>query len=170
MLYPTIQDLTKGNFNRYELAIATAKCARLITDEYVRQRENAEKLLANNKESDKPMISMIDSEYRDQKAVKVAINHIYAGDYTMLHADEVEALAAQREAEAQAAAHAIAPDCDEETVDAATLEESAPDEADETTVGEDLSEEQNEQDTPSASEETEESTEESVLPISESES
>ena len=96
MLYPTIADLTKGNFNRYELAIATAKCARLITDEYVRQREAAEKQLANNKENDKPMITMIDSEYRDEKAVKVAINHIHAGDYTMLHADEVEALEAER--------------------------------------------------------------------------
>ena len=104
MIYPTVDQLTKGNFNRYELAIATAKCARLITDEYVRQREAAEKHLANNKESDKPMISMIDSEYRDEKAVKVAINHIYAGDYTLLHADEVEALEAEREA----AAHAIA--------------------------------------------------------------
>ncbi|MBQ8718633.1 MAG: hypothetical protein IJY66_05150 [Clostridia bacterium] len=109
MLYPTIADLTKGNFNRYELAIATAKCARLITDEYVRQREAAEKQLANNKESDKPMISMIDSEYRDEKAVKVAINHIYAGDFTMLHADEVEALEAEREA----AAHAVAEESEE---------------------------------------------------------
>ena len=39
MLYPTIDELTKGKFNRYELAIATAKCARMITDEYVKQRE-----------------------------------------------------------------------------------------------------------------------------------
>ena len=118
MLYPTIKDLTKGNFNRYELTIATAKCARLITDEYVRQREAAEKHLANNKESDKPMTAMIDSEYRDEKAVKVAINHIYAGDYTLLHADEVEALEAEREA----AAHAIA-QAEEE---AAAAQEAAP--------------------------------------------
>ena len=33
MIYPTIQELTKGNYNRYQLAIATAKCARLITNE-----------------------------------------------------------------------------------------------------------------------------------------
>jgi DNA-directed RNA polymerase subunit K/omega len=117
MIYPTIHDLTKGNFNRYELAIATAKCARLITDEYVRQREAAEKHLANNKESDKPMISMIDSEYRDEKAVKVAINHIYAGDYTLLHADEVEALEAEREA----AAHAIAQESASEEAEAQEL-------------------------------------------------
>ena len=35
MLYPTIEELTKGKYNRYELALATAKCARLITDEYI---------------------------------------------------------------------------------------------------------------------------------------
>ena len=43
MLYPTINKLTKGKFNRYQLAVATAKCARLITDEYVRERHLAEK-------------------------------------------------------------------------------------------------------------------------------
>ena len=37
MIHPTISDLTKDNYNRYQLAIATAKCARLITDEYVKQ-------------------------------------------------------------------------------------------------------------------------------------
>lgn len=123
MLYPTINDLTKGHFNRYELAIATAKCARLITDEYVRQREAAEKHLANNKESDKPMISMIDSEYRDEKAVKVAINHIYAGDYKLLHANEVEAL----EAEPCAAAATVAeeaPVAEQAAVDAEENDES----------------------------------------------
>ena len=43
MIYPTITELTKDEFNRYELTLATAKCARLITDEYVEQKENAEK-------------------------------------------------------------------------------------------------------------------------------
>ena len=43
MLYPTIDELTKGKFNRYQLAIATAKCARLVTDEYVHQRTKAGK-------------------------------------------------------------------------------------------------------------------------------
>ena len=27
MIYPSIEDLTKGKYNRYELVIATAKCA-----------------------------------------------------------------------------------------------------------------------------------------------
>lgn len=142
MLYPTIHDLTKGNFNRYELAIATAKCARLITDEYVRQREYAEKQLANNKESDRPMISMIDSEYRDEKAVKVAINHIYKGDYTLLHADEVEALEAERAA--AAAAHAVAAE-EEETAEIASdadEEALADEDADEASDAEDDENEQ----------------------------
>ena len=40
MIYPSIGELTKdGKINRYELVIATAKCARKITDEYVAQRE-----------------------------------------------------------------------------------------------------------------------------------
>ena len=41
MLYPTIQELTKDKYNRYELTLATAKCARLITNEYFKQREAA---------------------------------------------------------------------------------------------------------------------------------
>jgi DNA-directed RNA polymerase subunit K/omega len=103
MLYPTIHDRTKGKFNRYELAIATAKCARLVTDEYVRQREAAEKQITGNKETDKPLTSMIDKEYRDEKAVKVAINQIHRGDFMLLHADEVAAEEAAAEAEAEAA-------------------------------------------------------------------
>ena len=47
MIYPSIEELTKGKHNRYTLVIATAKCARIVTDEYVKQREQAEKLLAN---------------------------------------------------------------------------------------------------------------------------
>ena len=82
MLYPTIDELTKDNqFNRYELALATAKCARLITDEYVRQHDVAEKSQTGNKETDKPINTMIDRELRDEKAVKVAIGRLYRGEY-----------------------------------------------------------------------------------------
>ena len=45
MLYPTINELTHDEYKRYELALATAKCARLITDEYVKQRTAAETAL-----------------------------------------------------------------------------------------------------------------------------
>ena len=81
MLYPTIEELTKGKYNRYELALATAKCARLITDEYVRQHEIAERSLTGNKEADRSITSMIDRELRDEKAVKVAINRIHRGEF-----------------------------------------------------------------------------------------
>lgn len=43
MIKPSIDQLTKGKMNRYMLVMATAKCARMVTDEYVAQREKAEK-------------------------------------------------------------------------------------------------------------------------------
>ena len=83
MLHPTIEELTKGEYNRYELALATAKCARLITDEYVRQHDAAEKSITGNKETDRPINAMIDKELRDEKAVHVAVNRLYAGEYVI---------------------------------------------------------------------------------------
>ena len=83
MLYPTIHELTHDEFNRYELALATAKCARLITDEYVRQHDAAEKSITGNKETDRPINTMIDKELRDEKAVHVAVNRLYAGEYVI---------------------------------------------------------------------------------------
>ena len=76
MLYPTIEELTKGQYNRYELALATAKCARIITNEYISQHDAAERSITGNKETDKPLNTMIDRELRDEKAVKVAIARI----------------------------------------------------------------------------------------------
>lgn len=91
MLHPTIEELTHGKYNRYELALATAKCARLITDEYVRQHDIAEKSMTGNKETDKPLNTMIDRELRDEKAVQVAVNKLYAGEYVIdEHAGEAE--------------------------------------------------------------------------------
>ncbi len=81
MIYPSVEELGQnGRFNRYILCIATAKCARLVTDEYVNQREQAEKLIAN-KETDKSLASMIKRDIRDEKAVKNAINRLYHGEY-----------------------------------------------------------------------------------------
>lgn len=105
MLHPTIDELTKGKFNRYELALATARCARLITDEYVRQHDAAERAQTGNKETDRPINTMIDRELRDEKAVKVAIRRIANGDFII---DENAAdyepidLAAEHEAAMQA--------------------------------------------------------------------
>ena len=88
MIYPTIKELTKdGDYNRYEIALATAKCARMITNEYTRQRVEAERQMTGNKETDKPLNTMIDKEVRDEKAVKLAISRINKGDYTIVHKD-----------------------------------------------------------------------------------
>ncbi|MBQ7336520.1 MAG: hypothetical protein IJW92_08625 [Clostridia bacterium] len=122
MLHPTIEELTHGKYNRYELALATAKCARLITDEYVRQHDAAEKSITGNKETDRPLNTMIDKELRDEKAVHVAVNRLRDGVYVIdVHADEHEAeaaVAAESEApvdtEASSASESVSDDADAE--------------------------------------------------------
>ena len=125
MLHPTIEELTKGEYNRYELALATAKCARLITDEYVRQHDAAEKSITGNKETDRPLNTMIDRELRDEKAVHVAVNRLFAGEYVIdvnagaaTDADEESEVAVEAEAEAEeqeeAEAELFAEDSEEE--------------------------------------------------------
>lgn len=97
MIYPSISDLSKnGKYNRYTLVIATSKTARVLTDEYVKQREYAEKLIAN-KETDKSLISMIKREYRDEKAVKSAINRLHDGEFDIvpLTAEAAEEIGAE---------------------------------------------------------------------------
>ena len=89
MIYPTISELTKDSFNRYQLAIATAKCARLITDEYVKQRTAAESALTGVKEGGSSIASLIDPALANEKAVKNAINGIHSGAYVIVDAPEV---------------------------------------------------------------------------------
>ena len=94
MIYPSIADLTKGKFNRYELVIGAAKSARRVTDEYVEQREKAEKMIAN-RETDKPLHALINSEYRDQKAVKIGIGRLNEGTLVLVRKSEQAAEAAE---------------------------------------------------------------------------
>ena len=106
MLYPTIDELTKNNqYNRYELALATAKCARLVTEEYVRQHEKLEK--STTKES--RAANAVDKELREENALKVANGRISRGEY------EIDEHAAEREA-AEAAARAAAGEDEEREV------------------------------------------------------
>lgn len=87
MLHPTIKELTKDEFNRYELTLATAKCARILTDEYVKQREDAEKSMTGNKESDRNLINNIDKDLKDEKAIKNAITRFHDGRYEIYRED-----------------------------------------------------------------------------------
>ncbi len=88
MLRPTIADLTKGKINRYELAIATAKCARTLNDNYVAQKELAEKAAATGKDVD--FVVTVDQELADVKPVRVAIDRIYAGEYKIVKVEPNE--------------------------------------------------------------------------------
>lgn len=87
MLHPTIKDLTKEEYNRYELTLATAKCARMLTDEYVKQRAEAEKSMTGNKDSDRNLINSIDKDLKDEKAIKNAITRFYDGRYEIYRMD-----------------------------------------------------------------------------------
>ena len=119
MIYPSIDEITKGQYNRYTLCIATAKCARIVTDEYVEQRELAEKMLANE-ETDKSLASMIKREIRDEKAVKNAIKRLYNGDFVICEGKEepaVEEEHAQTIEAVEAAAEAAVSELDEEEVE-----------------------------------------------------
>ena len=87
MIYPTIDKLTGGDFNRYELVIGVAKGARIVTDEYVEMRLKAQKMIENH-ETDKPLAALIDPEYKDQKAVKIAIAKIESGEFKLARAKD----------------------------------------------------------------------------------
>lgn len=87
MIYPTIDQLTEGKFNRYELVVGVAKGARIVTDEYVEMRNRAQKMIENH-ETDKPLSALIDPEYKDQKAVKIAISKLVEGEFKMVRSED----------------------------------------------------------------------------------
>ncbi len=86
MIYPTVEQLTKGEFNRYELVVGVAKGARIVTDRYVDMRSKAQKMIENH-ETDKPLASLIPTEYKDQKAVKLAIAKLDSGEFEMVRSE-----------------------------------------------------------------------------------
>jgi len=95
MIYPPIAELTDGErHNRYELVIGVAKGARKVTSEYLEMRARAEKMISD-RETEKSLLSLIDAEYRDQKAVRIAITRLHEGKYEMLTPAEIAAEAAK---------------------------------------------------------------------------
>ena len=101
MLYPTIDQLTKDEFNRYELALATAKCARMLTDEYVEKKDAIEKAAVSAKDVDRNLINALNKEYREEKAVKNAISRIHDGSYKIVREAAAEATEVDSEADVE---------------------------------------------------------------------
>ena len=89
MIYPTIEQLTRGELNRYELVVGVAKCARIVTDEYISMRNKAQKMIDNH-ETDKPLAALIDPEYKDKKAVKIAIAKLEEGRFKLARPENVK--------------------------------------------------------------------------------
>ena len=87
MIYPTVEQLTAGKLNRYELVVGVAKCARIVTDEYIEMRARAQKMIDNH-ETEKPLAALIDPEYKDQKAVKIAIANLESGRFKLVRHEE----------------------------------------------------------------------------------
>ena len=87
MIYPTVDQLTNGEFNRYELVVGVAKCARIVTDEYIEMRTRAQKMIDNH-ETEKHLAALIDPEYKDKKAVKIAIAKLEEGRFRLRHPEE----------------------------------------------------------------------------------
>ena len=100
MIKPSVEELTKNKFNRFTLVLATAKSARLVTDEYIAQRQKAEQMI-NNKETEKSINALIPKEYRDDKAVKTAIRRLHEGDYVIHNAPNSDGTVAEEVASAE---------------------------------------------------------------------
>ncbi len=96
MIFPTVDELTKGEFNRYELVVGVAKCARIVTDEYIEMRAKAQRMIDNH-ETEKPLAALIDPDYKDKKAVKIAIAKLQSGRFKMRHPGELQAEAVTAE-------------------------------------------------------------------------
>lgn len=79
MLYPSVQQMTSENVNRYALVIATAKGARIITDKATREREAAE---THRDLKDAKISATPDSV--NEKAVTMTIEKLRSGEFKIV--------------------------------------------------------------------------------------
>lgn len=85
MIYPSIQDLSDKGVNRYALSIATAKCARYITDEQL-----AKAKLAGAKADDKYSVGFTAKKTPvNEKPVKEAIERLYSRNFKVIPPEKV---------------------------------------------------------------------------------
>ena len=83
MLYPSVQDLTNNEVNRYMLVIATAKCARHLIDkandehEFEESRRIDGERFARETKTDYELLLT-------EKPVSVAVQKLYEGAYSIV--------------------------------------------------------------------------------------
>ena len=79
MIYPSVEELSRnGTYNRYMLCIATAKCAREITEDQIAQ---AQQYWRENK--DDKMSASARKPIPSEKPVKTAINRLDDSNFTI---------------------------------------------------------------------------------------
>lgn len=77
MIYPSIEELSRGGtYNRYMLCIATAKCAREITEEQIAANQQN----ARDPKEEKYFVRNVPTA---EKPVRTAINRLDNSDYTI---------------------------------------------------------------------------------------
>ena len=83
MLYPALENLTTDSVNRYKLVIATAKCARHVTQ----KANEAKEVTDSRKDHDrfgKDLKIEVTADAANDKAVSVAIGRIANGEYKII--------------------------------------------------------------------------------------
>ena len=84
MIYPSIEELSRGGIdNRYMLCIATAKCAREITEEQIAAFQQIQRDIKDEKFNTRANIP-------SEKPVRTAINRLDNSDFTIYVAEKVE--------------------------------------------------------------------------------
>jgi DNA-directed RNA polymerase subunit K/omega len=79
MIYPSISELSDKGVNRYILSIATAKCARKITDEQLERTQAAQEA------KDEKFASFSSKKpAMNEKPVKEAILRLYSRDFKIV--------------------------------------------------------------------------------------
>lgn len=85
MLYPSIQELLKATekdgkerLNKYSITMVTAKCARVITNEYAEQSYYANKKISKDGGD---VATTVKKEYKDEKSVKNALREMKNGEF-----------------------------------------------------------------------------------------
>jgi len=87
MIFPSVEQLTRDKYNRYELVIATAKAARIITDDLNEKKEEAERNSGLKELNPNEKIVQIQKDLKDipeEKPVKWAIQRIFDGEFIIV--------------------------------------------------------------------------------------